>query len=254
MNPRQRRGVLLMIIALIGAIAVFFTVFSYVNNLRSEIGTTRTALRLTEDVPAYQPITEDMYEAYEVPTKFFDEEVFIDVDEELSEVIEDPGRQPVSAANLEAGTLLQQSMVIAAPELESGEREIAIMVDAETGVAGKVDVQSRVDVYAAFQPGDEVQEACAYRVLTNMEVLEVGEVSSEIDETTGGTNPVVPVTFRLTPEETLNLTYAEAFASKLRLSLVSPEGSGDPGNLDYCTSDQIEAVDDESGNGGNDNS
>ncbi len=249
MNPRQRRGVLLMIIALIGAIAVFFTVFSYVNSVHSELGTNRTALQLTEDVPAYKPITEDMYEEVEVPQKYFDEDVFIEVDENLSEVIDDPSRTPVSSTNLEEGSMLQQSMVISAPELEEGEREIAIMIDAETGVAGKVDVQSRVDVYAAFQPGDQQEEACAYRVLTNMEVLEVGDISNEIDEETGGTNSVVPVTFRMTPDEALNLTYAEAFASKMRLSLVSPEGSEDPGNLQYCSSDQLDDMGAQEGGG-----
>ncbi|GAB3210181.1 pilus assembly protein CpaB [Marinactinospora thermotolerans DSM 45154] len=243
MNPRQRRGVMLMIVAGIGAIAVFFTVVSYVNTLQNEMGSYRTALRLTQDVPPYQPITEDMIEEYEVPAKFFDADVFLS---DLSQAVEQPGRQVVSATFLNAGSLLQKSMVIAAPELENGEREIAIMIDAETGVAGKVDRQSRVDVYAAYQPNDQ-QAACAVRVLTNVEVLEVGELGSEIDENTGATNAVVPVTFRLTAEQTLQLTYAEGFASKLRLALVSPEGAGDPGGLEFCSSDQADLLSGQNG-------
>ena len=62
MNPRQRRGVLLMIVAAFGAIAVFLTIVSYVNTLNRELGTYRTVLRLTQDVDPYQPITEDMVE------------------------------------------------------------------------------------------------------------------------------------------------------------------------------------------------
>src|SRR5690606_41410198 len=61
------------------------------------------------------------------------------------------------------GSLLQNSMVIPAPELEAGEREIAIMVNAETGVAGKVSRQSRVDIYATF-PSDGDADSCATRV------------------------------------------------------------------------------------------
>ncbi|RCV57954.1 Flp pilus assembly protein CpaB [Marinitenerispora sediminis] len=240
MNPRQRRGVLLMIVAGIGAIAVLFTIVSYANTLQNEMGTYRVALRLTEDVPPYQPISEDQVEEFAVPARFFDDNVFLtgaDLDEALGRL----GRQPVSATFLDSGTLLQKSMVVDAPELDEGEREIAIMINAETGVAGKVDRQSRVDIYAAYQPNDQ-QSACAVRVLTDVEVLEVGEIGSEIDAQTGGTNSVVPVTFRLDPEETLRLTYAEGFADKLRLALVSPEGSGDPGDLQFCSADQAELL------------
>ncbi|WP_046471421.1 Flp pilus assembly protein CpaB [Allosalinactinospora lopnorensis] len=247
MNPRQRRGVLLMIVAGIGAIAVFFTVVSYVNSLNREMGTYRTALKLTEDVNPYQPITEDMVEEFEVPAKFFDENTFLS---DLNEVLDQPGRQAVSSTYLAEGSLLQQSMVIPAPELEAGEREIAIMVDAETGVAGKVGRQSRVDIYATFQASNEEAENCAVRVLTDVEVLEVGQIGSETDDT-GATASVVPVTFRLAPQDTLQLTYAEAFSGSLRLGLVSPEGSGDPGGLQFCSEDQT-ALEAEDSNRGQD--
>ncbi|MEY9210689.1 Flp pilus assembly protein CpaB [Thermobifida halotolerans] len=241
MNPRQRRGVLLMIVAALGAVLVFFTVVSYVNTLSSELGTYRTVLRLTQDVDPYQPITEDMVEPYEVPAKFFDEEVFLTNLAEADESLTQPGSEAVSSTFLQEGTLLQKSMVIPAPALESGEREIAIMINAETGVAGKVSRQSRVDVYATFQPNDQ-SNACAVRILTDVEVLDVGDIGSQIDAQTGGTNAVVPVTFRLTPEQALQLTYAEAFASKLRLALVSAQGSGAPGDLDFCAEDQLAAI------------
>ncbi|MBB4930149.1 pilus assembly protein CpaB [Lipingzhangella halophila] len=243
MNPRQRRGVLLMIVAGIGAIAVFFTIVSYVGSLNRELGEYRTALRLTEDVTPYQPVTEDMVEEYQVPAKFFDEETFVS---SLDEVLDQPDRQAVSSTYLAKGSVLQASMVIPAPELEAGEREIAIMVDAETGVAGKVSRQSRVDIYGTFAAGTEDAESCATRILTDVEVLEVGQVGSETDES-GTQSAVVPVTFRLNPQDTLQLTYAEAFSSSLRLGLVSPQGSGDPGGLQFCSSDQteLEAQDDE---------
>ncbi|GLU47769.1 Flp pilus assembly protein CpaB [Nocardiopsis ansamitocini] len=241
MNPRQRRGVLLMIIAAFGAVTVFFTVVSYVNTLNSEMGTYRTVLRLTQDVDPYQPITAEMVESQEVPARFFDEETFLSSLEDANEALANPGSRAVSATFLQAGTLLQKSMVVPAPALETGEREIAIMVNAETGVAGKVARQSRVDIYASFQPNDS-SDACTIRVLTDVEVLEIGDIGAQVDAQTGGTNSVVPVTFKLTTEQALELSYAEAFATKLRLALISAEGSGNPGEARFCAEDQLAAA------------
>ncbi|MDA2807264.1 Flp pilus assembly protein CpaB [Nocardiopsis suaedae] len=244
MNPRQRRGVLLMIIAAVGAIAVGFAVISHSASLQAEMGTYRTALRLTQDVEPYQQISEDMVEEYKVPAKFFDEETF------LGSLESEELRTPVAATFISKGSLLQTSMIVAAPDLEQGERELAIMIDAETGVAGKVQRQSRVDVYASFQPSDRMEDACQVRVLTNIEVLDVGELASEVDEETGGTNSVVPITFRLTPQDALKLGYAESFASGVRLGLISPEGTGSPGNIQYCSAEQYEEIQEQSGGGG----
>ena len=204
MNPRQRRGVLLMIVAAFGAIAVFLTIVSYVNTLNRELGTYRTVLRLTQDVDPYQPITEDMVEPYEVPAKFFDEDLFLSDLASADEALSQPGSEPVSATFLHAGTLLQK-------------------------------------IYASFQ-ANEQSPACAIRVLTNVEVLDVGDIGSQIDAQTGGTNTVVPVTFRLTPQQALQLTYAESFASKVRLALVSARGAGTPGDMEFCSDDQLAAL------------
>ncbi|GAB3475941.1 Flp pilus assembly protein CpaB [Nocardiopsis coralliicola] len=245
MNPRQRRGLLLMIVAGIGAIAVFLTVVSYVNGINRELGTYRTALRLTEEVAPYQPITEDMVEPHEVPARFFEEDIFIS---DLEQVLDQPGRQPVSSTYISEGSLLQTSMVIPAPELEAGEREIAIMVNAETGVAGKVSRQSRVDIYATYPADGDGGDSCATRVLTDVEVLEVGQVGQSTDEQ-GQTAATVPVTFRLNPQDTLHLTHAEAFSSSLRLGLISPEGSGEPGDMQFCSNDQRQLEEESQGDG-----
>ena len=47
MNPRQRRGVMMIVIAIVGAVAVFFAVLSYVNNIESEVGDKVQAWRVT---------------------------------------------------------------------------------------------------------------------------------------------------------------------------------------------------------------
>ena len=61
----------------------------------------------------------------------------------------------VALADIPAGSVLQEGMIGSPPELATGEREIAILVDAETGVAGKIDPGSIVDIVATFGGNDQ---------------------------------------------------------------------------------------------------
>ncbi|WP_150250433.1 Flp pilus assembly protein CpaB [Nocardiopsis deserti] len=238
MNPRQRRGVLLMVVAAIGAVAVFASVFTYLNSQQERLGEFATVLRLTEAVDAYQPIGEESVERVEVPSMYFDPEVFLS---DLAEVETPADQQLVAASHLEAGVYLQQGMVQPQPTLTTGEREIAIMVNAETGVAGKVRRGSFVDIYGTF-PARDHGEACAVRVITEVEVLDIGELRTQ-EEEGGGVAGVVPVTFRLDPQAALQLAYAEDFSSGLRLALVSADGGGTPGESEFCGGDFDDLVD-----------
>ncbi|MEV2277943.1 Flp pilus assembly protein CpaB [Nocardiopsis sp. NPDC049922] len=237
MNPRQRRGVLLMIVAAIGAVAVFASVFTYLTSQQERLGDTATVLRLAEDVGAYQPIGEDSVERVQVPSVYFDPEVFIT---DLGEIETPSDQQLVAASFMEAGVFLQRGMVMPQPTLTTGEREIAIMVDAETGVAGKVQRGSIVDIYGTFEARDH-GEACAVRVITEVEVLDIGELRTQ-ENAAGGVAGVVPVTFRLEPQDALQLAYAEDFSTKLRLALVSPDGGGTPGEAEFCSGDFADIV------------
>ncbi|MBR8743351.1 Flp pilus assembly protein CpaB [Nocardiopsis sp. MG754419] len=238
MNPRQRRGVLLMVVAAVGAVAVFASVLTYLNSQEERLGRFATVLRLVEDVEAYQPIGQDSVESVEVPSMYFDPEVFIT---DLSEVETPADQQLVASSHLESGVFLQQGMVQPQPTLTEGEREIAIMVNAETGVAGKVRRGSVVDIYGTFQARDH-GESCATRVITEVEVLDIGELRSQETES-GGVAGVVPVTFRLDPDSALQLAYAEEFSTKLRLALVSADGGGTPGEEQFCSGDFDDLVD-----------
>ena len=53
MNPRQRRGVFLMVLAALSAILVFIGVSSYVANVNSKVGPMVTVYRVTKDLPAF---------------------------------------------------------------------------------------------------------------------------------------------------------------------------------------------------------
>lgn len=222
MNPRQRRGAVLMILASIGAVAVFVAVLGYVSSVRAQVGNFRTVLRLTQDVEANASITKSMVEEHKVPLKWLDGSF-------ISDTAALDGKVAVKA--LKKGSYLNSGMITDAPELAPGQREIAILVDAETGVAGKVRPNSRVDIYATFNSTDSTnQQPCAVRILANAQVLDVGKLRSErrSGANTGTSqnqidlNKVVPVTFSLSPEDSLTLTHAESFAMKVRLALVAP--------------------------------
>lgn len=226
-----------MVVAAVGAVAVFASVFTYLDSQQERLGQFATVLRLVDDVEAYQPITQEQVESVEVPSMYFDPEVFIS---DLSDVETPADQQLVAASHLESGVLLQQGMVQPQPTLTEGEREIAIMVNAETGVAGKVRRGSVVDIYGTFQPRDH-GEACATRVITEVEVLDIGELRSQ--ETDSGVTGVVPVTFRLDPDSALQLAYAEEFSTKLRLALVSADGGGSVGDEQFCSGDFDDLID-----------
>ena len=219
MNPRQRRGVLLMILAFIGAIVVFMSVLTYVGQVQSTVASmkeTQSVFQLKANVKARQPITEAQLEQVQVPRRYVTGAFVRD----LSEV-----NQKVAAADLPVGAYLERGMLIDSPYLRPNEREIAILIDAETGVAGKVRPGDKVDIYATFQEqAGANQRSCAIRVVQNAPVIQVGAQTAQAGQ---GNNQdvkqVVPITFALQGRDSLNLTYYESFATKIRLALIGQQ-------------------------------
>lgn len=225
MNPRQRRGVLLMITAALGAVVVFISVLSYVGQVRAQVGDMRTVLRLTKDIPANTAITPEVVETVDAPAKWTPGTMFGDISALQGKV---------AASDLPKGSYLQRGSVITAPGLREGQREIAIMINAETGVAYKVEPGSVVDIYATFEGTEDQPSPCAVRVLSSVRVINVGETSTEEGTSEGQPvqNSVVPITFALTSEQSLELTYAEAFADTLRLARIGGVGDAPPPAVD----------------------
>jgi pilus assembly protein CpaB len=221
MNPRQRRGLLLMILAAIGAIVVFISVIGYVGSVRAEVGVKTEVLRLKAAVPAYTRITENNLERMWVPKKWSPTTMITDV----SQV-----QDKVAAADLAAGSYLQVGMLITAPSLEPGQREIAIMIDAETGVAGKVHEGMLVDIYATYQQSrnNQQQDSCAARIVKAARVIQIGQKVAVKDDKNANsvTETQVPITFALTAADSLKLTREESFAQKIRLALIGGSGQG----------------------------
>ncbi|MFC0037866.1 Flp pilus assembly protein CpaB [Actinomadura rayongensis] len=217
MNPRQRRGVLLMILAGIGSIVVFVSVVGYVGDVRAEVGVKTEVLQLRQAVPAYTEVRPEMLQRVRVPRKWTPRTM-----------VGDPAqlKGKVAAADLPAGSYLQQGMLVPAPDLQPGQREIAIMIDAETGVAGKVQEGMLVDIYATYQTTDGAkQTSCAARIVKSAKVIHIGGVTTQRDDKNAQqTDSVVPITFALSASDSLKLTREESFADKIRLALIGGSG------------------------------
>jgi pilus assembly protein CpaB len=131
----------------------------------------------------------------------------------------------VAGTDLEPETLLQRDMLTAPPQLAPGQRELAILVDAETGVAGKIGPDSLVDVIATYA-GDERKAPESRVVVANARVIGVGQPrlagGRGVQEQAADPGEVVPVTFALTPEQALVVSYAESNATEVRLALLRP--------------------------------
>lgn len=210
MNPRQRRGVLLITLAALGAAAVFVGAYRYIADIRAEVGPTVTVAQLTVDVPAYTPILPDMVTAAEIPERWVPAGAVTQLD------------GLVASADLPAGAILQTGMVSTGPVIAPGEREIAIMVDDESAVAGKIRPNDRVDVYATF-PASESTPASSRIVLQDIRVVAVGNPVTTPDPNAAFTDRAsVPVTFALDPRDAQILTYVESFAVNVRLALRAP--------------------------------
>lgn len=214
MNPRQRRGVFFLVVTSILAVAVFVGVLYYVRTVSSQVGPLATVLQLNRSVDALEPIDESMLERVEVPERWVPETA-------VRNAADTDGL--VAATAYEKGSMLQGGMLIERPGVQPGFREVAILVDAETGVAGKVEPGDHVDIIATMGGSGDAKPVSRVWV-SNVLVLEVGLPQSVEDPDGLSTGSGLPVTFALSTEDALTLAYVESFSVKMRLAL---RGAGD---------------------------
>lgn len=214
MNPRQRRGLLLMAISALGLIVVFVLIAGYVAGVREEVDPKVRLLELAKPAEAFQAITDDMVREVEMPARWAPPSALRDAGQLVG---------VVAATRLSKDSLLQEDMLVAPPQLAPGQRELAILVDAETGVAGKIGPDSVVDIVATY-PGNDRKAAESRVVVPNARIVEVGAPRVEggrgVREQDADPSQVVPVTFALTPEQVLVVSYAETNAAEVRLALL----------------------------------
>lgn len=217
MNSRQRRGLILLVLSALAALAAFAGVLSLVGAVDSEVGPKTTAYELATDVPAYQALSGGQLTRISMPRRWLPPTAITD----LSQI---SGK--VAAAALAKGSLLQRDMLSDQPRLRPGQQEIAIMVDAETGVAGEIQPGDTVNVYATFAAGPQGGQAESRIIVAGAQVLAIGRqtpISQTNDQAdSASTRNAVPITFALDTEDAQRIAYAESFATHVRLALVAP--------------------------------
>ncbi|MFE5186868.1 Flp pilus assembly protein CpaB [Streptomyces sp. NPDC056628] len=216
MNSRQRRGVILLLLSVLCALGAFAGVLSVISDVKSEVGPEVTAYRLTRDVPPYTPLGAAQFEKIEMPERWLSPNAVTD----LRDI-----RGKIAVTTLKEGSLLQSDMIVDQPALKSDEQELAIMIDAATGVAGKITPGSTVNVYATFKGERDGAADQSKLIVANARVIDVGDLTSlepDRDARDRRTVEAVPITFALRTVDAQRITYAESFADEVRLALVAP--------------------------------
>lgn len=221
MNSRQRRGVILLLLSVVCALGAFAGVLSVVNDVKSKVGPEVTAYRVRTSVAPYTQLSAGQFEKIEMPERWLSENAVTD----LREI-----RGKIAVTTLQKGSLLQSDMIVDQPALQAGEQELAIMIDAATGVAGKITPGSTVNVYATFEGQRDSDPDQSRLIVENARVIDVGDMTAlKPDEDDRNRQPTdaVPITFALKPLDAQRITYAESFADEVRLALVAPGGGSD---------------------------
>ncbi|MBT2492584.1 Flp pilus assembly protein CpaB [Streptomyces sp. ISL-96] len=215
MNSRQRRGVILLLLSVLCAFGAFAGVLSVISDVNSKVGPEVAAYRLKSDVAPYKQLDAGQFEKISMPKRWLSANAVTDI----SEV-----RGKIAVTQLQKGSLLQSDMIVKKPELGSGEQEIAIMIDAATGVAGKINPGSSVNIYATFEGEDEGQPNKSQVIVSGARVLDVGKITAlepgKNDRSRRATD-AVPITFALNTLDAQRVAYAESFAEHVRLALVA---------------------------------
>ena len=234
MNARQRRGVVLLLVSALCALAAAAGVYALIRNVESKVGPERTAYELKQDVPANKALSAGQFTKVSMPERWLPDSAVT----ELADV-----RGKVAAARLHKGSLLQSDMLAGRPALKHGQQEIAIMIDAETGVAGKIRPGDRVNIFATFEGdrrsgGKGGSPDQSKVIVSDAKVLDVGKLTPFEQ---GGSAPAdqdrrasqhgregdgVPITFALSTLDAQRVAYAESFAEHVRLALVAPGDDG----------------------------
>jgi pilus assembly protein CpaB len=224
MNPRQRRAVLLLTLAVAGLLAVFVLVANYVSDIETEVGDKIVVLELSKPAKANEAISDDMIVERTVPSRWAPAGALKDRTQLVGYV---------AASDLPAKSILQEGMIVGPPEIAQGEREVAILVDAATGVAGKIAPGAEVDVIASYEGvaadpenGIKARPPRTIVIVPGAKVIGVGtpreKPANSAQDAQQPSGSVVPVTFALSKKQEVRVAHAQVFAADVRLALLPP--------------------------------
>ncbi|WP_409059395.1 Flp pilus assembly protein CpaB [Streptomyces sp. SYP-A7185] len=220
MNSRQRRGVILLVLSVLAAFGAFAGVLSLVRDVNSKVGPEVAAYKLKGDIAPYKELSADQFQKVEMPERWLSENAVTD----LRQL-----RGKIAVTELRKGSLLQTDMIVDRPELAPGQQEIAIMIDAATGVAGKITPGSTVNIYATFKGETDNAKDQSKVIVESAKVIDVGKLTAldpDQDDRSGSRRrtEAVPITFALDTADAQRVAYAESFATHVRLALVGQGG------------------------------
>ncbi|MFE0648830.1 Flp pilus assembly protein CpaB [Streptomyces sp. NPDC059534] len=223
MNSRQRRGVILLLLSVLCALGAFAGVLAVISDVNSKVGPETTAYRITKNVKPYTTLNASQFEKITMPKRWLSPTAITD----LRRI-----QGKIAVTELKAGSLLQEDMIVDRPVLQPGQQEIAIMIDAATGVAGKITAGATVNIYATFAGEKKGDPSQSRMIVAGARVLDVGKLTP-IGERSGNTTrtggaEAVPISFALSTLDTQRVAYAESFAEHVRLALVAPSTGGAP--------------------------
>ncbi|MFJ3974975.1 Flp pilus assembly protein CpaB [Streptomyces sp. NPDC090021] len=214
MNSRQRRGVILLLLSVLCALGAFAGVLVVIGDVNSKVGSEVVAYRVKADIAPYSPLAAGQFEEVRIPERWLS-----------ATAVTDLGalKDKIALTTLKKGSLLQADMFVDRPQLQPGEQEIAIMIDAATGVAGKITSGAKVNIIATFKGAKDTEPSRSVIIVANARVLNVGRLTAlEKDSDRKGPSEAVPITFALSTKDTQRVAYAESFAEHVRLALVAP--------------------------------
>lgn len=212
MNPRQRRGVFLMVLSALAAVVVFLGISSYVARVNSTVGPMVTVYRTTKDLPAFTTLSSENTEPAQVPQRWA-------ADNTVLKSADIDGR--VIATPMAAGSPISLDGLVPPSDLGPDQREIAVNVDAVTGLAGRIRPGDRVDLYAVFADVAGVPKQ-ARRLVENVQVVSVAGQQQVQSPDAKTIQNVIPVTLAVQAPDALTVTYASAFAQQVRLVGLPP--------------------------------
>jgi len=201
-----------MVLSGLAAVLVFIGVSTYVASVNSKVGPMVTVYHVTKDVPAFTTLSAENTEPVQVPQRWA-------ADNTVLKSADIDGR--VTATPMTAGSTISLDGLVPPSDLNPDEREVAVNVDAVTGLAGRVRPGDRVDVYAVFTdvPGLPKQST---QLVQNVRVISVaGQLQVQTPDAKSLQN-VIPVTLAVTSDQALSLTYASQIAAQVRLIGLPP--------------------------------
>jgi pilus assembly protein CpaB len=216
MNSRQRRGIIILLLSVLCAVGAFAGVLSVMSDVNSKVGPEVVAYELKADVAPYTPLRADQFRKTEMPKRWLSPNAVTDLSALSGKV---------AVTRLEKGSLLQDDMIVKRPELAPDEQEIAIMIDAATGVAGKITPGSLVNIFATFAAEGQNGKAQSRIIVPNAKVIDVGKLTAlqpgSDSRDRNAMQEAVPITFALKTKDAQRVAYAESFAEHVRLALLA---------------------------------